>query len=293
MKRCLPALVLCLGVAAVPGQDVFVGGRVDLEFRAGSGSRFVLGRDAGFDLRFQKGGVLDAWLDATAAGGRARVQELYLSFPQTRRVVDVAAGRFLLPFGERRMNVLDRYVAGAPDRFDSFRTWRRGNVFLDTDVTGLHLHARRGPAEVDLVGASPADRGDLCFASRVSLGGGGFNAGGSVYTGRDRAGAALFDAAVHAAWRRRGLYVAGPCHSVVVRDFVAAVSAFARVCCRWRSILGACLRFWTLQRAVGSTRVGVACDFAGHYRAELRYELNDAPGTAGDDLFVARLRAVF
>ncbi len=144
-------------LAAAPGQDVFVGGRVDLECSTAGEVTFDFGRLAGVDVTFQQPGVLDAYLDLSVAGGTARIQEFYLSPPQTRRVVDVIAGRFLLPYGDPATDPMDRYSDGSRDLFDSYADWRRGNVFLDTDVTGLGLHRRVDWFEADAVAAATPD----------------------------------------------------------------------------------------------------------------------------------------
>jgi hypothetical protein len=294
MPRLLAIVLLLMGVASA--QDVFVGGRVDLEAVVDRGVEARFGRDCGVDATFSKPKLLDAYFDFSLAGQRPRVQEFYLRLPQTRRVVDVTLGRFLLPHADARTTVVDRYVAGAPDLFDTYHGFRRGNVLLDTDVLGLRLSRAWGPLALDLVGAQAADSGNACLAARVVASGARWRGGGSYYLGRDAFGAPLWQAVGHAGWRGAGCELLGQAFwggdrgdhrgwtwraSFQPRrshyDFLAAQTAFDP----------------PGGRLLTTTRLGVRRRFAQFYRVELRGELHDARRPAGTEAVVLRLSAVF
>lgn len=300
--RSLLLVFLCFSAAMA--QDVFMGGRVDLEATVGADTRFDFGRQAGVDLTFSKPKVLDAYADISVAGGSVRLQELYLKLPPTARVVDVTLGRFLLPHGDPTTRAEERYAAGARDLFASYHDWRAGNCLLDTDVTGVMLSRevtlrREFTLGATLYGAQvPGDH--FAFGGRLTGGWRGLRFGGSAYDGYDRPGAHAWQAVGFAAWEGFGVEVAGQAYFGKAsggEHHGQLLRAAYRLPMRARLPLDLFVARTTydddLQRGVATTRFGVGYRFGQYYRAELRYEINEAPGTVGDDVGVARLTAVF
>ena len=299
------SLLLLLGLlTAASAQDVFIGGRADLEATVGAKTRFDFGRNAGLDLTFIKPGQLDAYADISVAGGSVRLQELYLKLPQTRRVVDVTVGRFLLPHGDPNTRAEERYAAGARDLFTSYDDWRLGNCLLDTDANGLLLERALGsPRGVSLSGALygvqvPGD--NFAYGARLMGSWRGWRVGGSWYDGADRAGANAWQAVAFAAWTGAGVEVSGQAyfgaatggehHGQLLR---AAYTLPARTRVPLDLFASRTTYDEDLRAGVATTRLGVGWRFGQFYRAELRYEINEAPGTVGHDAGVARLTAVF
>lgn len=290
------AVALLTAGVPIAAQDVFIGGRVDAELVADRSTRFELGREAGIDLTFTQPGVLEAYFDLCVAGGRARVQELYLSPPQTKRVVTVKVGRFLLPYGDPRTDPVDRYVDGAPDLFNPYRDWRTGNVFLDLDATGVALARTFGPVSLDLVGASSPNE-DLLGAGRAMLAHGDWRGGASLFFGSDRTGAALRQVALHGAYRGRrcevsGQFFTGEAGTGDHRGWLARAS-YRLPNLPLSLFVAQTLYNDDTRTAVSATRLGGWYKFDQHYRAEARYEFIQAPAPNGDNRFVARVTAVF
>lgn len=290
-------VILLCAAGVVFGQDVYLGGRLDTEFSVNREARFDFGRLAGIDLTYSQPGVLDGYFDLSVAGGRVRVQEFYLSLPQTRRVADVVVGRFLLPYGDPITDPIDRYVAGGADLFDTYRAFRRGNVYLDTDVLGVWVRRTVAPVALDLVGASSPGADAPCFAARLVASKAGFRAGVSHFEGRDYLDAALRQTALHAGYEGYGL-------SAVGQWFVGRASNddhrgwTARLGWRGERVPLEVFVSHTMAnddrlRPVNTTRLGLGWRFDDHYRFGVRYEFNDAPPPDHDDRFVARLLAVW
>ena len=296
-------LLLLLSICTVAlAQDVFIGGRADLEATVGANTRFDFGRQAGVDLTFSRDRLLDAYADISAAGGTVRLQELYLQLPITKRVVEVTAGRFLLPHGDPHTRAEERYAAGARDLFTSYRDWRPGNCLLDTDADGLML-AREfklphgATLDATLYGAQ-VPGGRFGYGARLIAGWRGFRVGGSWYDGYDQPGADAWQAVAFAAWEGSGVELSGQAYfgrATGGEQHGQLLRAAYRLPARLPLDLFAARTTYDddLQRGVATTRLGVGYRFAQYYRAELRYEINEAPGTVGDDAGVLRLTAVF
>lgn len=296
MKRRAALGWLLLTLSAAGAQDVFIGGRVELEARSDRRVRCNFGRLAGVDLTFSKPGVIDAYCDLSLAGGRARLQEFYVSPPQVRPYVRLSVGRFLLPYGDPNTNVVDRYVEGGRDLFDTYRGFRRGNVFLDTDVNGVRLSRSFGAVQLDVVGGS-TDDGDGLAQARLYGRFLGARAGVSSYVGRDGQRRFMKQTAVHLAYGDHGVDAVGQVYTGRAtggnhRGWVYRVGY--RLPWVPLGVFGA----QTLYRdsaiaPVTSTRVGAEYRFDAHYRAEARYEFNNAPRPNRDNRFVLQATAVF
>lgn len=299
-KGKLPArFALVMWLAATSGgraQDVFVGGRVDLELSFADTVTFDFGRLAGVDVTFQQPGLLDAYLDVSLAGGTTRIQECYVSPPQTRRYVDLTAGRFLLPYGDPGTDPVDRYCDGARDLFDTYDDWRRGNVFLDTDVTGLGLHRRLGWFEADAVAAATPD-GALSGQGRLLFHAGGARFGGSVFYGEDTLGAAMRQAAFHAGWTGAGA-------EAQLQWYFGRATGGEHYGYLWRAqytpprlpLTGFVAQTFyndDLLRYQMTTRCGLGWRFDDRYRVEGRYERIDSDVATAEGRFVVRGVAVF
>ena len=294
--RLLLTTLLLLAVGGADAQDVFVGGRLDLELSGDPEITFDFGRLAGVDITLQEPGILDAYLDLSVAGGDARIQEFYISPPQTRRYVDLLVGRFLLPYGDPQTDPIDRYVDGGRDLFDPYADWRRGNVYLDTDVTGLQLHRRLGWFEGNAVAAATPD-GDLCGQGRLLAHLGGGRLGGSVFYGQDTNGAQMRQGALHAGWSGGGL-------EAQAQWYVGAATGGDHRGILWRAaytppkfpltgFVSQTLFNDDTQRAQMTTRFGVGWRFSQRYRVEGRYEVTDALAPFDDNRWVVRGVAVF
>lgn len=288
-------LLLCWLPAVAGAQDLYLGGRLDFELAAGDATTFQVGRYAGVDLTISQPGVLDAYLDLSVAGGQARLQEAYLSFPQTRGTVDLALGRFLLPYGDPHLMVEDRYVDGAPDLFTTYGHWRGGNVLLDTDLLGLRVSPRVGPVTFELSAGKTPGSSHLGVAGRAFLETAGWRLGGSVFSGHDGRDRALTQSILHGAWSGGGV-------SLLLQGYVGHTPGndhrgwTGRVAYRptgtpWSLHLAHSEFNDDTQRALRSSRLGVDYRFARFYRAELRFEHNDAPGAS--ERVLGRLTAVF
>jgi len=288
--------LLSIPMSVVSGQDVFVGGRIDLEAAFGDTVTFDFGRLAGVDVTFQQPGVLDAYLDLSIAGGTARVQEFYLSPPQTRDVVDIIAGRFLLPYGDPGTDPIDRYCDGARDLFDPYQDWRRGNVFLDTDVTGVGLHRRFDWFEADAVAAATPD-GAMSGQGRLLFHAGQARCGGSLFYGEDTNGAALRQAALHAGFSGNGL-------DGQVQWFAGEATGGDHYGYLWRAqytppkfpLTGFVSQTFyndDLLRYQMTTRFGLGWRFDERYRVEGRYEVIDSDVAVDEGRLVVRGVAVF
>ncbi|MCC7492124.1 MAG: hypothetical protein IT204_07265 [Fimbriimonadaceae bacterium] len=287
---------LLLLTAAGWSQEVEIGGRLDLELRSDRDVTVDFGRHAGLDLTCRLPGKLDAYADLSVAGGRVRLQELYCQLPQTRRVVEVTLGRFLLPHGDPRLDPADRYAPGAPDLFDSYRGWRRGNVLLDTELTGLRLTRVWGPLTADLCGGS-SSAGELALQGRLQLGDRGWRGGLSGFQGRLDDGSLLRQVVLHggysgARWQANGQLYLGRAAGNDQRGWAARLG--------WR-VPGAPVDLFAAQTlynddrrsAVKATRLGARWKLDSHWRAELRYEFHQAPAPDHDNRLVLRAEAIF
>lgn len=285
-----------LFLSAAGAQDVFIGGRVDVELTVDDETAFDFGRLAGIDVTVEKPGVIDAYFDYSIAGGEGRVQELYLSPPQTRRWVDLKVGRFLLPFGDPRTDPVDRYVDGGRDLFDTYDGYRSGNVFLDTDVIGVEASRSFTPVDLTVAGFTTPD-GDPGFLGRAVGTWSGARFGASTFVGKDTLGATLHQTAVHVGYLGHGV-------DAVVQGFLGDGSGdglggwVGRAAYRFPRVpltLFVAETFYDdhAQTDVSSTRFGAAYRIDDHYRSEIRCEINDAPAAAGDDRVVFRFLGVF
>lgn len=291
-----PLLALLLAGLSAAAQDVFVGGRVDFELRLGGDTAADFGRLAGLDVTFSKPGVLDAYVDVSAAGGDLYLQELYLSLPQTRRVAEVVLGRFLMPFGDSRTEIEDRYAVGARDLLDPYRAWRRGNVYLDGDLTGAWVRRADGDFAVDLAGGVTPGGDDWAVCARAELGDV-LRGGASWFAGRESGGAALEQGAVHLGWQGRRATALG-------QLYLGRGAGDDQRGWLWRAgyrLPGAPVELHLAQTlfhddaggVITTTRLGATARFGGFYRAEARYEWLTAPAPFGDDRLILRLLAVF
>lgn len=292
--RCLVVLAL-VAVGPSGAQSVFIGGRVDLEARAADGLGGGFGRDAGLDLRYHRPEQLEAWADLTLAGGRTRLQELWVRLPQTRKVADVTLGRVLLPVGDPRTNVVDRYAAGGRDGFGLYSGWRHGNVLLDGDLTGAQLGRRCGPVRLTVAGGAVGDTGRGALVGRAVAGSDKLRVGGSYYLGVDGARHPQRLALGHIGVRGGGV------EWVANGGWGQGATGQQRVG-SWRLGWRPGRSHWDFfaaqthyddgqLRAVTSTRLGVRRAFGAFYRGEVRLERHD--GVGQHNAVITRFTAVF
>ncbi len=288
-------LVWCL-VAPCSAQDVFLGGRVDLELQLGGETRFDFGRLAGIDLTYSQPGVLDAFVNLSVAGGDPHLAELYLSLPQTRRICDVVVGRFRAPFGDRETDPTDRYAVGARDLFTTYDGWRMGNVYLDSELTGVLLHRELGPLALDAAGGTTSDNDQLAYAGRIEIGDR-LRGGGSLFFGSDAAGESYTQAALHGGWSGRRATVTGQLYlgQAAGGDFRGWLyrGAYRLPGAPVELHLAQTLYNEDLAGPVTTTRLGATARLGEYYRAEARMEWRDAPAPFDDELFLLRLLAIF
>ncbi|HAZ64173.1 MAG TPA: hypothetical protein DCZ72_11265 [Armatimonadetes bacterium] len=292
-------LIACLFATAVCAQDVTIGGRVDLEARLSRKVSFGFGPEAGLDLTFVQPGLLHGYADLRINDDRLWLDEFYLMFPPTRRVVDVTLGRFRFPHGSRDLDRLDRYASGAP----SFLT-EDGDVLFDTYGQGLMLSR-----EFDLGGFSTLTgalygvntRGDnFAWGGQLEARRHGFQGVAGWFHGQDKPGTNAYQVILGGGWEGSGVSVLGHYlfgeatagrHTGYQARLAYALPAESRlpfdVFVARTAYLGQTSPDHT------TTRLGVGYRFGRFYRAELRYELNEAPGDDGQDRLIARLTAVF
>lgn len=284
-----------IGVAGLGNaQDVFWGGKFDVELSLGSTVAWDFSRESGLDLHYTTPRTRVTY-QFNLAGGRGRVSQFYARwlFNGGPRV---ALGRFLAPFGSPVLEPLDKYVAGGPDVFDNFAAYRTGNVFVDTFADGLWISWAAGGERVDLATAFAPDRRHWNSFLRFRSVLGGVEGGLSFFSGQGAAGtyarALAFDAYGELPWG--GFQVEPLWGRLGGRNYQALfVEAHGYRGMRWEGGVkvglydpegGSSTATWKFLARYWETPSGFW---------EVRYEWNKAPGPAGQDRWVLRYRLEF
>jgi len=298
-QRWVIGIILTLMASAgAQAQDVFLGGSFDFEARTGGATTATFSRAAGVNLTFVREGELEVFFDFNLAGGRGRTIQFYVTFPQLAKGMEVALGRRMVPFGLPEQDPIDRYVAGAPDIFDPFAKFRRGNIFLDTFGDGVFFAWGKNWARVEAAWVDgPGDSRWNLFL-RGSREWGSWRLGLSLFKGEDVQRTKVRFWGPHLHWQPRATTALsaetfwGRLRGTDVKStFLSLQHRFPNRPVETFLSLGA------LDREAGAslttTRLGGRYWLNPFSFVEARYEFNDAPAPDDDDLLVLRYRADF
>ena len=304
-KGCLVLLGggLLLGVPSW-SQDVFLGGGLDFAVATGSHTAFEWGRGTEVNFHFVLEDRAEVYYTYNLAGGHGRTSAFNVHFPRLRpHRLDLSLGRIALPFGLPKVDPTRRYVPGAPDWFDTFRLYQPGNVFLDHFGDGLQV-AYQGPrwqVEAAVINAPDVGKKDVAGRWTLEEETGAWRGGLSAFSGEVQEGHHLTWFGPHLSLRLRPSTAVGLealWGQIAGRDQRAF---YAELHHRWRH----CPRpSWTAfvsgagfdpegGPAVSIFHLGVQQQMDPFGQVELRYEVREAPGRAGEDRIVARYRADF
>lgn len=307
--------VILLGVGmvglwggAAEAQDVFLGGGLDFEVATGPSTRFEWGRGTQVNFQFVLEDRAEVYYEYNLAGGHGRTSAFSVHFPRLRpQHIDLSLGRMALPFGLPRADPTRRYVPGAPDWFDTFRFYRRGNVFLDHFGDGLQVAYQGSHWQVNVAVINAPDGGASDVAGRLTVNNrqGTWQGGASAFSGEVKEGhhltwfgphlrltlKAVTEVGIEALWGQ----VAGKDQ----RAFYAELHH------RWRPRKQPpALPSWTAFASwagfdpeagpqVSTCHLGVQQQMDPFGQIELRYEMREAPHPVGEDQIVIRYRADF
>lgn len=294
---------MLLGMPSWP-QDVFLGGGLDFAVATGSHTTFEWERGTQVNFHFILEDRAEVYYEYNLAGGHGRTSAFNVRFPRLRpKHLDLSLGRLPLPFGLPQVDPTRRYVPGAPDWFDTFRLYRPGNVFLDHFGDGLQVTYQGPRWQVEAAVINAPDVGAQDVAGRWTL---------QEERGTWRGGLSAFSGEVkgnhHLTWFGPHLSLTlKPSVEVGLEALWGRIAGkdqrafYAELYHRWRHRQPPS---WTAfvsragfdsegEPSVSITHLGVQRQMDPFGQVELRYEVREAPGRAGENRIVARYRADF
>jgi hypothetical protein len=296
-------LMLGLLIGPAGAQDVFLGGGLDFEAATGPHTTFDFGRWAGVNFTYALEDQAEVYFEYNLAGGKGRTAAFAASFPRLRQQhVDLFLGRVALPFGLPGVDPTRRYVPGAPDWWDTFREYRTGNVFADHFGEGLRAayQGHRWQVEAAVINAPDVSAKDAALRITAEDAHGRWRGGASAFSGE-------IEGSHYLAWFGPHLSVAlSPTTEARVEALWGHAAAmeqrayYAELSQQWKASGrdGTTFASWAAfdpdaGAQVSTLHLGVQQRLQPFGQVELRYEIRDAPGEAGEDRAVLRYTAIF